>query len=84
LDLKLLALSLVRVVGLAAIFVGSWLLAYMLGHLLAAMGLLRCSDEAECELFAGIVVMPLGGTALYVLCLVFWSLWARHATAQDS
>jgi hypothetical protein len=84
LDLKLLVLSLLRVVGLAAIFIGSWLLAYMLGHVLAAMGLLRCRDAAECELFAGLIVMPLGGTALYVLTLVIWSLLARRQTAPEA
>lgn len=80
-DLKFLGLSLLRTVAIFAIFIGSWLLAYMLGHLLAAMGLLRCRDAAECELFAGIVVMPLGGTAIYFLSLVIWSLLARRQTA---
>ena len=81
---KLLVLSLLRVIAIAAIFIGSWLLAYMLGHLLAAIGLLDCRDEAECELYAGIVVMPLGGTALYFLALVIWSLLARRRTAPGS
>ncbi|WP_274628626.1 hypothetical protein [Arvimicrobium flavum] len=81
-DLKLLVLSLLRLIGIAAIFVGSWLLAYALGRLLAAIGALDCSDAAECDLYAAVVMMPLGGTALYFLALVIRSIVARHNAAR--
>ncbi|MCV3241509.1 hypothetical protein [Mesorhizobium sp. ZC-5] len=77
-DPKYLGLSLLRAVVMFALFVGSWLLAYVIGQLLAGAGLIPCRDAAECELMVGIQVMPLGGTALYVLFLVVWSLAARH------
>lgn len=81
-DPKYLGLSLLRAVGLFALFAGSWLLAYVIGQLLVGAELLPCRDAAECELMVGIQVMPLGGTALYVLFLVIWSLFARQRRAQ--
>jgi hypothetical protein len=83
LDPKYLGLSLLRAVVMFALFVGSWLLAYVIGQLLVGAGLLPCRDTAECELMVGIQVMPLGGTALYVLFLVIWSLFARRHRAPQ-
>ncbi|MGO4831914.1 hypothetical protein AB4144_06390 [Rhizobiaceae sp. 2RAB30] len=77
-DLGYLGLSLLRVVGLLALFVASWLSAYAIGQLVAQMGWMDCSDAAECELMAAVIVMPLGGTALYFLCLVLWSIVSRR------
>ncbi len=80
---KFLGLSLLRAVIVCALFVGSWLLAYVIGQFLVGAGLLPCRDAAECELMVGIQVMPLGGTVLYVLFLVIWSLFARHHRAAQ-
>ena len=73
-DLGYLGLSLLRVVGLLSLFVASWLSAYAIGQLVAQVGWMDCRDAAECELMAAVIVMPLGGTALYFLCLVLWSI----------
>src|SRR5690349_15859306 len=77
-DLGYLGLSLLRVVGLLSLFVASWLSAYAIGQLVAQTGWMECRDEAECELMAAVIVMPLGGTALYFLCLVLWSIVSRR------
>lgn len=82
-DLKYLGLSLLRAAIICVLFVGSWLLAYVIGQLLVGAGLIPCRDAGECELAIGIQVMPLGGTALYVLFLVIWSLLARHHRATQ-
>lgn len=83
-DPKYLGLSLLRAAIVCALFVGSWLLACVIGQLLVGAGLIPCRDAAECELMVGIQVMPLGGTALYILFLVAWSLSARHRRAPQS
>ena len=82
-DPKYLGLSLLRAVMMFCLFVGSWFLAYLIGQLLVGAGLMPCRDAAECELMVGIQVMPLGGTALYVLFLVIWSFFARQCRAPQ-
>ena len=82
-DPKYIGLSLLRAVMMFCLFVGSWLLAYLIGQLLVGAGLMPCRDAAECELMVGIQVMPLGGTALYVLFLVIWSFFARQRRAPQ-
>ncbi len=76
--LAYLGISLLRVVGLLAVFVASWLTAYAIGQNFAQVGWMDCRDTAECELMAAVIVMPLGGTALYFLCLVLWSIVSRR------
>lgn len=82
-DPKYIGLSLLRAVMMFCLFVGSWLLAYLIGQFLVGAGLMPCRDAAECELMVGIQVMPLGGTALYVLFLVIWSISARQRRAPQ-
>ncbi|TWG98089.1 hypothetical protein L598_000200002280 [Mesorhizobium sp. J18] len=75
-----LLISILRAAALFAIFVGSWIAAYGIGQIVVRTGMTGCPDGASCELLVGIVIMPLGGTGLYILALVIWALSARKRT----
>jgi hypothetical protein len=81
-DAAYLAISLLRVLGLFAIFIGSWIVAYRIGQILVQTGIVSCSDKKACEMTAGIVIMPLGGTALYLLVLVTWAIVAWRSRVR--
>ncbi len=73
-----LLISALRAAGVFALFVVSWLAAYVAGQVAVRTGLVACADAKSCEMFAGMVVMPLGGVAIYGLTLVVWALAARQ------
>lgn len=74
LDARYLAISFCRAVLIAVILFGCLAVAMAVGMALADAGYLGTCQDGSCQLAAAIIIMPLGGVALYVVTLVVWSV----------
>ncbi|MGB3386687.1 MAG: hypothetical protein WBA88_01755 [Pseudaminobacter sp.] len=79
---KYLLISLLRAASIFGLFAGSLAVAYMIGSILVAIGVVPCSDPKSCAMVPAFMFMPLGGLGLYFVSLVVWSLLVRQRTTS--